>query len=190
LSGCVARFYACKRIEHWPKRELHLCRADGLSLLSEQLALEPLKLEGNERIQLAVLLALVLGSLASLCLKVVGATNARKRGDARLHLILAMRRTITHAPPSALNDSIARKAFVRPSFAAFFCALPGSRKRDAFEDQRELACIDQYRRGVRRRLACDLGPRLLLSEPSPAKSLDLDADASQSNVCRDSRSGR
>ncbi len=50
-------------VEHRPKGQLDLRRIDGLGFLAEELALQPLQLEGDEQVELPELVPLVLGAL-------------------------------------------------------------------------------------------------------------------------------
>src|SRR5690606_38438433 len=81
---------AVHRIEHGPKRELHLRRVGLLGLLSEELPLEPFELEEHEAVELLELRALVLGLLALLLALIELLTELvvllRERRVGRLHL--------------------------------------------------------------------------------------------------------
>jgi hypothetical protein len=66
------------------------------------LTLEPLQLEEHERVELAVLLALVLSAI-TLLLDVIALLSKTtelgfERSDSRLRISVVWRRTLTHAP--------------------------------------------------------------------------------------------
>ena len=124
LCTLVALFGASERIEHRPEDELYLGRVDGLSLLTEQLSLEPLELVEHERVQLAVLLPLVLGALTHLGLQIMSAPNACKlgfeHGDTRLEVVITLCCAVAHAGGSVAALSLIRKAFSRARLTSAF----------------------------------------------------------------------
>jgi hypothetical protein len=121
-QGAIADFGASECIEDRTERELDLCCVDGLRLSAEQLTLQALEFEQDEWVELAVLLSLVLDPLTSLCLKIVGATNAGEFGFERSDTRPAFlrRRVLRHRSCSAVSieRGVVRKAFARPSLLA------------------------------------------------------------------------
>ncbi|MGC4000012.1 MAG: hypothetical protein QM767_22280 [Anaeromyxobacter sp.] len=63
--GFAAGAGALQCVEHRAEGELDLSRVHGLGLLAEELALEPLQLVGDQDVELAELVPLVLGRLGA-----------------------------------------------------------------------------------------------------------------------------